>query len=329
MEYQIQLKGYVGGVDFDANYVDYMLNNICKDKHVDVLISSTGGSLDTALKIAHAFRAHGDVTAHFVGFNASAATIAAMGAKHITMDSCAFYLVHQCSQEIFLWDSMNKEQLQNLKDNIEQTIENLSTIDEQVAALYAARTCKEVDDLKTLMKKGGWLSAQDALKWGFIDEIKEAEFEPQQLSASEIAAMVKNGIPEPPKTKNSFIKSIVEEIKNFLKPNKKNINMKFICQLLNIDALNADENNVTISNEQAQVIEDYIMQHETAQELNNEPEPVNEPQQANEPETNETTEESTVEDNAIQVINNGTSNKVENNYIKTRKNAQELYNLLT
>ena len=70
--YNLHLKGYVGGCDFDRNYVDYVLAKN-KDKPVHVLIDSLGGSLATALSIASAFRAHGDVTVHFVGMNASAA----------------------------------------------------------------------------------------------------------------------------------------------------------------------------------------------------------------------------------------------------------------
>ena len=101
-EYQLQLKGYVGGIDFDRNYVDYVLAKN-EGKPVHVLIDSLGGSLATALSIASAFRNHGDVSVHFVGMNASAATIASLGAKHISIDASAMYLVHKCSAEFFEW----------------------------------------------------------------------------------------------------------------------------------------------------------------------------------------------------------------------------------
>lgn len=72
--------GYVGGYDFDRSYVDYILGQN-KDKEVNVLIDSLGSSLATALSIASAFRNHGYVNVHFVGMNASAATIASLGAS--------------------------------------------------------------------------------------------------------------------------------------------------------------------------------------------------------------------------------------------------------
>ena len=42
---------------------------------------------------------------------ASAATIASMGAKRITMDSSAMYLVHKCSVDFFEWASANSDKL--------------------------------------------------------------------------------------------------------------------------------------------------------------------------------------------------------------------------
>ena len=86
--YHLHLTGYVGGYDFDRSYVDYILGQN-KDKEVNVLIDSLGSSLATALSIASAFRNHGNVNVHFVGMNASAATIASLGAKHVSMDASA------------------------------------------------------------------------------------------------------------------------------------------------------------------------------------------------------------------------------------------------
>ena len=62
-----------------------------------MLIDSLGGNLATALSIAAAFKNHGKVSVHFVGMNASAATIASLGAAHISIDKNAMYLVHKCS----------------------------------------------------------------------------------------------------------------------------------------------------------------------------------------------------------------------------------------
>ena len=53
--YHISLKGFVGGADFDRNYVDFLLAQN-SEQSVSVLIDSPGDSLATALFIASAFR---------------------------------------------------------------------------------------------------------------------------------------------------------------------------------------------------------------------------------------------------------------------------------
>ncbi len=98
--YHISLKGYAGGSDFDRTKVDKTLAEN-SGKHVDVLIDSLGGSLATGLSISAAFKNHGDVSVHFVSLNASAATIASLGAVHISIDAGAMYLVHKCSIAFF------------------------------------------------------------------------------------------------------------------------------------------------------------------------------------------------------------------------------------
>lgn len=72
--YHISVKGYVGGYDFYRSTVDRELAKN-EGKQVNVLIDSLGGSLATGLSISAAFKNHGNVNVHFVGLNASAATI--------------------------------------------------------------------------------------------------------------------------------------------------------------------------------------------------------------------------------------------------------------
>ena len=195
--YQLHLKGFVGGYDFDADYVDYILNNN-KDKEVHVLIDSLGGRSNTALSIFSAFKRHGNVNVHFVGMNASAATIASLGAKHITMDSSAMYLVHKCSVGFFEWGQLNSDGLQALIDNIEHQKADLDKLDANIAQMYATRCKKEPAELLELMKAGGWLTAQEALAWGFVDELTDYEGEDAPVLTDTMAnAMSAAGIPVP------------------------------------------------------------------------------------------------------------------------------------
>ena len=62
-KYDLKLKGYVGGWDFDSDYVDYILEKKA-DKEVHVLINSLGGDVATAFSIMAFFRNHGNGHVH-------------------------------------------------------------------------------------------------------------------------------------------------------------------------------------------------------------------------------------------------------------------------
>ena len=183
-KYHLHLKGYVGGYDFDRDYVDYVLSKN-PDTEVHVLIDSLGGSLATALSIVAAFREHQNVHVHFVGMNASAATIVSLGAKHVSIDSSAMYLVHKCSVEFFRWASANSDKLADIIKEAKQMKSDLEKMDANVAQMYASKCQKSPEDLLALM-------------WGFVDEITDYEEDSAPVITDSIAAdMASSGIPVP------------------------------------------------------------------------------------------------------------------------------------
>ena len=195
--YNISLKGYVGGYDFDRATVDKELAKN-EGKQVNVLIDSLGGSLATGLSISAAFKNHGNVNVHFVGMNASAATIASLGAAHISIDAGAMYLVHKCSMAFFEWGSLNSDQFATLIADCEKIKADLDKLDLNVAQIYAKKCRKPTADLLALMKVGGWLTAKEALDWGFVDEITDLDDEPApKLTDALASAMASEGMPIP------------------------------------------------------------------------------------------------------------------------------------
>ena len=299
-KYNLHLKGYVGGWDFDSDYVDFILNKNT-DKEVSVLIDSLGGNLSTALPISSAFRRHGNVHAHFVGMNASAATVASMGAKHISMDRSAMYLVHQCSQAFFEWGSLNATDIQNLIDNLTKQKNDLDKIDANIAAIYANRCKKKSADLLALMKQGGWLSAQEALEWGFVDEL--TEFDDEQapvITEAVVADCTAHGIPLPANFSDKTKADDISAFKRFMQSlsaafhsnskdncnnnteafdvtdtnNANDINnsnnsstlmnktFKYICAILGCKALASGNDAFSLSSAQLDSIEDAIKKRE-------------------------------------------------------------------
>ncbi len=263
-KYNLHLKGIVGGADFDRNYVDYVLaKNGGKD--VAVLIDSLGGSLASALSIAAAFRNHGAVSVHFVGMNASAATIASLGAAHISMDRNAMYLVHKCSQEFFEWGSLNADQFRTLIADCQKAVADLDKLDLNVAQMYAAKCSKSTDKLLDLMRSGGWLSAKEALEWGFVDEVTELDGEEApRLSEATASAMVAAGMPLPDVAVESsdtfmrFFDRLAAIFTNKAKPKPNppmNKVFKSLCALLQIESIAITDGNASLTDSQLTAIE--------------------------------------------------------------------------
>lgn len=196
--YNLFLKGYVGDWNFSADMVNAVLDKH-KDREVCVLIDSTGGRVDTALSISSLFKLHGNVHCHYVGMNASAATIASMGAKRVTIDADALFLVHKCMTVVFEWDYMNADELEAHIRELEKQKKDNETIDACIAGMYASRCKKPKEDLLALMKEGAWLTARQALEWGFVDEItNDPEDEAPVITDAVADALAKEGIPMPP-----------------------------------------------------------------------------------------------------------------------------------
>lgn len=196
--FHLQLTGEVGSSTFNARQVRNVLAQY-PGKHVDVMVDSFGGSLPEGLSICGAIRDHGDVTVHFRGMCASAATIASMGAKRISIAPEAMYLVHKASMEFFDWANRNADQLEDFIKALQGAKDDLDTIDRSMAELYAGRCKRKTCDLLELMKAEKWLTAKEALDWGFVDEIQGAEpVEKPRLTKAQARACRALGHPLPP-----------------------------------------------------------------------------------------------------------------------------------
>lgn len=276
--YNLYLKGYVGDWNFSADMVSAVLDKR-KDNEVCVLIDSLGGRVDTALTISSLFRIHGNVRCHYVGMNASAATIASMGAKHVSIDANALFLVHKCMSVVFEWDYMNADELAAHIAQLEKLKKDNDTIDACIAGMYASRCKKSKEDLLALMKEGAWLTARQALEWGFVDEITD---DPED-TAPEITDVVadylaKEGIPMPPlqAKKGSLLERLMnlftsnqkpaapaekpETAQNTLKMHKP---LTSLAALLGAAVAVAD-GKITLTSGQAESIEDALAGHDMA-----------------------------------------------------------------
>lgn len=270
-KFDLKLKGYVGGYDFDSNYVEYILEK-SESKEVNVLIDSLGGSVASAFSICEAFRRHGNVKVHYVGMNASAATIASLGAKHISIATSGMYLVHKCSTVITKWASLNADQLRQLIEEYDKQKKDLEKIDLNIAAMYADKCKKDKQALLDLMKVGGWLTAQEALDWGFVDEICDLPGDvTPKVTAQVIEDLSEAGIPLPfsvPERNDSRVDKIFSLFASFFRSNTQHqqssvtMNKKFqsIIGCLEIEAIEESDGKFHLSADLMQKLDSHLQE---------------------------------------------------------------------
>lgn len=287
MDYQLIIDDYIGDwwLGTDKQSIRHKLA-MFKGKHVDAKISSLGGSLDDGLDIRQQFIDHGDVTAYLHGFVASAATVIAMGAKKIVMGKYALFLVHQCSNAVFEYGQMNATDLQALIDRLQKNKEDNEKIDTVLAAMYASR-CKNhsQEELLDLLKESKWLTAQEALEWGFVDEILDDDEEAPELTNALAKKFNAAGLPltglEIQPERGGLLNSILDSlkaIKDIITPKEKLatcnedtstiiVNMekefKTVASVLKVDTLASQDGSVTLTADQMQAIEDRLNELES------------------------------------------------------------------
>lgn len=282
MEYNLSIDSHIGPWGYSKNFIRNQMSGL-KNKPVNVRVSSLGGSVDDALDIRQQFIDHGNVTCYLYGYVASAATILATGAKKTCMSQYAFYLIHKVSNWIDAWGNYNADQIQKLIDDLKANKLENDKMDLVLANLYANKCKKKVDEILPILKEGRWLTAKEALEYGFVDEIIEDGtklnfddamktrfnmFHLPELPAQDKKTETKDD--EAPNWFNNFVNK-------FLKPqntettqaqNKTQINstQKFmkkdyqkVNSILKLDGMEFDKDGkVTLTEDQVKAINDHI-----------------------------------------------------------------------
>ena len=247
MDYQIDIDGYIGDGSYSKDYVKSVLDRN-KNKAVDMRMSSQGGSLNHGLGIADRIGEHGNVSAFMYGFNASAATVATLKCKKVAMASNAFYLIHKVMNPVMVFTMMNADEMRALITELESNIEENDKIDRVIAQMYCDKTGKSETEILDLMKKGGWLNAQEAKQWGFVDEVfKSSDKVNMKTMESKLLAfgLPVNGIDK----ENLFTNQINKTMKKqFIKVNA----------VIGVEKLESDNDGVYLNEAQIESIETQI-----------------------------------------------------------------------
>lgn len=191
--------------------------NQANGQPINLTISSGGGSVTEGMGIADLVANYPEeTTATGIGLVASIATVVLLAADNVKMTENAFMMIHRP------WSyTMGNA------DELEATAELLDKMEAKLLDIYTASVIKrkgEQNNLKeiitNMMAAETWLTAQEALEFGFIDEIvkvgeKNIDMLPLQNSLSKFlnvpAALLNNT-----KKEDEMGNSILEKIKSLL-----------------------------------------------------------------------------------------------------------------
>ena len=132
-------------------------------ENINVYINSNGGVVDTAIAINNALRRHkAKVIVNIDGIAASAATLITCAGDTVRMPKNALFMIHNPST-IAMGDS---EEMRKQADVLEK-------YKNSITETYLQKVNIDKEKLSELMDNETWLNAEEALEYGFIDEIIE------------------------------------------------------------------------------------------------------------------------------------------------------------
>lgn len=189
------------------NLIERAVRN--NDNELLVIINSGGGSVFYASEIYTALKSfNGKVRNRIVGLAASAASVIA-SSGYCEMTPTGQLMIHNAST--FAEGDYNE---------MDNTSDFLKKVNQTIVNAYKLKTKKSDDELKEMMNKTTWMTAQEAKEHGFIDAIMfEEEF--QAVASADHPALV-NGM-LPPEVINKMREQFRQDpINNIINLNTKN-----------------------------------------------------------------------------------------------------------
>lgn len=151
-------------------------------KEIEITINSSGGSVFSGINIANQIANHpAHITVNVSGVAASIASVIAVAADTVKMESNSMMMIH----EVWAPFMGNHSEMRKFADDLEK-------INTTVFNSYLNKN-PDIDHaiLKDMMAKETWLTSEECLELGLIDEITEANRVSAKISP-EMEARFKN-----------------------------------------------------------------------------------------------------------------------------------------
>ena len=208
MSYKIYLydtdADCIGSGNLSSAYIQTQLE-AAAGQDVEVHISSAGGSAFDAIAIYDLLKKYqGNVTTYVDALAASAASIVAMAGKMVVMSKYALLMIHKP----LVGSGGNADEL--LKD-----VQMLNIVQSRLAQIYMDKTGLDGVTVNSLINSVTWLSADQALDLGFIDQVEDYSTEITN------SAIIKNYTSTAPAVYQRCINRILTNKSNMNIENKK------------------------------------------------------------------------------------------------------------
>jgi len=128
---------------------------------IDLHINSPGGEVFDGITIYNLIKQHpANVTTYIDGLAASIASVIALAGDKVIMAENALYMMHNP----FGFVMGTAEEMRSMADVLDK-------VSRSIIGTYAGKSGKADDEIKPLLDAETWMSADEAMEFGFVDEI--------------------------------------------------------------------------------------------------------------------------------------------------------------
>ena len=165
---ELTISGAIGESTYfyeatSAKDVKEALENSTGDIHI--FLNSSGGDVFQGIEIYNYLKnLSNNVTVEVTGTACSAASIIAMGANKLVMNTGTSLMIHEAST--FTWGNKNE---------LKKVLGALETIDQSIVDIYNEKTGIDKVKLENYLSNETWFTADEAVELGFADEKKSEE----------------------------------------------------------------------------------------------------------------------------------------------------------
>lgn len=176
-EHSLTIYGDIGESWWDDSITAKDVENALKPINngtIHVHLNSPGGDVFDGIAIYNQLKNHSaKVVVHVDGLAASAASIIAMAADELVMNTGSMMMIHEAST--FTWGN---------KADIQKTLNALEGIDKSIVDIYMTRFQGERSEIEVMLQGETWFTSSEAVEIGLADKVKEtstADSDPEEV----------------------------------------------------------------------------------------------------------------------------------------------------